>query len=48
MMALKNWNPNLDASGEDGDFDSQESEVLHWSDFAEDLGLPHPGSGYDP
>lgn len=25
-----------------------ESEVLCWSDIAEDLGWPHPDTGYDP
>lgn len=25
-----------------------DSEVLHWSDIAEDLGWPHPDTGYDP
>jgi hypothetical protein len=23
-------------------------DVLHWSDIAEDLGWPHPETGYDP
>jgi hypothetical protein len=23
-------------------------EELHWSDIAEDLGWPHPDTGYDP
>ncbi|KAI8954032.1 ribonuclease H-like domain-containing protein [Xylaria longipes] len=26
----------------------EEEEVLHWSDIAEDLGWPHPNTGYDP
>jgi DNA polymerase III epsilon subunit-like protein len=25
-----------------------EEEMLHWSDIAEDLGWPHPDTGYDP
>jgi len=28
--------------------DDYESEVLRWSDIAEDLGWPHPDTGYDP
>lgn len=27
---------------------SSESEVVHWSDVAEDFGWPHPDTGYDP
>lgn len=27
---------------------TSESEILHWSDIAEDLGWPHPDTGYDP
>ncbi|GAP87671.1 putative RNA exonuclease 3 [Rosellinia necatrix] len=26
----------------------EDDEVLHWSDIAEDLGWPHPDTGYDP
>ncbi|KAJ2991221.1 hypothetical protein NUW58_g2594 [Xylaria curta] len=29
-------------------FGSDDEEVLHWSDIAEDLGWPHPDTGYDP
>jgi len=32
----------------DEDDDDYESEVLRWSDIAEDLGWPHPDTGYDP
>lgn len=32
----------VDNSFYDGD------EILHWSDIAEDLGWPHPDTGYDP
>lgn len=28
--------------------DSEDEEVMHWSDIAEDLGWPHPDTGYDP
>lgn len=33
-----------------GEFDSdyEDREILHWSDIAEDLGWPHPDTGYDP
>lgn len=27
---------------------SSESEIIHWSDVAEDFGWPHPDTGYDP
>jgi DNA polymerase III epsilon subunit-like protein len=27
---------------------SSEDEMLHWSEIAEDLGWPHPDTGYDP
>ncbi|RFU35492.1 hypothetical protein B7463_g856, partial [Scytalidium lignicola] len=27
---------------------SETDETLHWSDIAEDLGWPHPDTGYDP
>jgi DNA polymerase III epsilon subunit-like protein len=30
------------------DSDDEGEEVLHWSDIAEDLGWPHPDTGYDP
>ena len=30
------------------DSDDEREEVLHWSDIAEDLGWPHPDTGYDP
>ena len=30
------------------EMNSLESEMLHWSDVAEDLGWPHPDTGYDP
>jgi DNA polymerase III epsilon subunit-like protein len=30
------------------DSDDEDEEVLHWSDIAEDLGWPHPDTGYDP
>ena len=38
------------SSGLESDYDLDESdeEVLHWSDIAEDLGWPHPDTGYDP
>jgi DNA polymerase III epsilon subunit-like protein len=31
-------------------FDSgdEDEEILHWSDMAEDMGWPHPDTGYDP
>ena len=32
----------------DEEEDYYESEVLHWSDIAEDMGWPHPDTGYDP
>lgn len=32
---------NLDSGEED-------EEILHWSDIAEDMGWPHPDTGYDP
>lgn len=32
----------------DFDSDEEDSEVLRWSDIAEDLGWPHPDTGYDP
>ncbi|KAI3320890.1 ribonuclease H-like domain-containing protein [Xylariaceae sp. AK1471] len=28
--------------------DDEDEEVLHWSDIAEDIGWPHPDTGYDP
>lgn len=28
--------------------DDEDVEILHWSDIAEDLGWPHPDTGYDP
>ncbi|KAM3067143.1 hypothetical protein ACMFMG_011697 [Clarireedia jacksonii] len=30
------------------DSDEEGEEVLHWPDIAEDLGWPHPDTGYDP
>jgi DNA polymerase III epsilon subunit-like protein len=27
---------------------SSESDIIHWSDVAEDFGWPHPDTGYDP
>ena len=30
------------------DDDDDDREILHWSDIAEDLGWPHPDTGYDP
>ncbi|KAI1345680.1 ribonuclease H-like domain-containing protein [Xylaria sp. FL0043] len=32
----------------DYDLEDEDEEVLHWSDIAEDLGWPHPDTGYDP
>ncbi|KAE8454688.1 hypothetical protein EG329_000311 [Mollisiaceae sp. DMI_Dod_QoI] len=29
-------------------YQSDETEVLHWSDIAEEFGWPHPDTGYDP
>jgi len=26
----------------------EDDEILHWSDIAEDMGWPHPNTGYDP
>ncbi len=26
----------------------EDDEIMHWSDIAEDLGWPHPDTGYDP
>jgi hypothetical protein len=31
----------------DSDSDEEDGEVLDWSDIAEDLGWPHPDTGYD-
>ncbi|TGO47633.1 hypothetical protein BOTNAR_0514g00070 [Botryotinia narcissicola] len=30
------------------DSDDEDGEILRWSDIAEDLGWPHPDTGYDP
>jgi hypothetical protein len=30
------------------DSDDEREEVLQWSDIAEDLGWPHPDTGYSP
>lgn len=30
------------------DSDDEGENILHWSDIAEDMGWPHPDTGYDP
>jgi DNA polymerase III epsilon subunit-like protein len=47
MERPKDKNPYLNAGDEDNNFNSEESEKLHWSDIAEDLGWLHPDTGYD-
>lgn len=38
-----------ESSSDDEEFSSDdEDEILRWSDIAEDLGWPHPDTGYDP
>jgi len=38
------------ATEEEGhdDSDVYDAEVVHWDEIAEDLGWPHPDTGYDP
>jgi DNA polymerase III epsilon subunit-like protein len=39
---------NSGSGGSYDEYESDEGEILHWSDIAEDLGWPHPDTGYDP
>lgn len=39
----QNWGDFSDAFDDDED-----DEVLRWEGIAEDLGWPHPDTGYDP
>jgi hypothetical protein len=36
------------ASVKEGDDETDDSEIMRWSDVAEDFGWPHPDTGYDP
>jgi len=40
------WSSNLES--EFDEYESDEKEILYWSDIAEDCGWPHPDTGYDP
>lgn len=46
----KEKNPRFTSSRpkKDAWLSDEDGEVLHWSDIAEDLGWPHPDTGYDP
>lgn len=34
--------------GDNYDEEEEEEEILQWADIAEDIGWPHPNTGYDP
>ena len=40
-LKLKDFGRHIDS-------DSDDTEVLRWSHFAEDCGWPHPNTGYGP
>jgi DNA polymerase III epsilon subunit-like protein len=56
QMPTRRWNKSRKAARpatteEEGHDDGDvyyDTEVVHWEDIAEDLGWPHPDTGYDP
>jgi DNA polymerase III epsilon subunit-like protein len=46
--ASKAKNLDFEVYGDYPDTNSEEDERIYWSDIAEDLGYPHPDTGYDP